>query len=373
MLRAFAFLVVAIVFAALAGGLGYFQFVMKPQFIKTAIASAPQPVPSVSVVAATTESWEPRLNAIGTLRAVAGIEIEPQVGGVIKALHFDRGQDVAKGDVLVEIDDSVEQADLRANVATLKNADINLDRQKGLITGGNTAKATLDQAQAARDTAAAAVEKSKALIAQKVIIAPFSGRIGLRKGDIGQYVTPGISVANLQQLDPIYVDFPVPEQNLAAVKIGAEISVTVDAYPGRVFKGVVRALDARVSPDSRTALIRGELQNPDKTLLPGMFANVGLSTGAASSLVTIPRTGVSFSLYGDTIFVVQPAGDNVATLDRRVVKVGDTRGDRVAILDGLSTGEQIVSEGQLKLAPNMRVKIDNSAALPPPPSPRPKE
>jgi RND family efflux transporter MFP subunit len=286
----------------------------------------------------------------------------------------------------VQLDDAVEQADLRSNLATLKNADVTLDRQKNLITGGNTAKATVDQAQAARDTAAAAVERSKALIAQKAITAPFSGRVGLRKGDIGQYVAPGASVANLQQLDPIYVDFPLPEQNLAAMKVGAALEFTVDAFPGKVFKGAIRAIDARVSSDTRNVLVRGEAPNPDKTLLPGMFANVSISIGEPRQVVTIPRTGVSFSLYGDTIFVVKPEpppagsaqaapanGDQIFTVERRVARVGDAREDRVAILDGLAAGEKIVSEGQLKLQPGMRVRIDNAAALPAAPSPRPRE
>ena len=386
MRRAFALLIVFLLFAGAVGGLGYFQFIFKPALIKGIISKMPQPVQTVSVVESQAETWAPSVPAIGTLRAVAGVDIAPQVGGVIKALNFDRGQDVEKGSLLVQLDDAVEQADLRSNLATLKNADVTLDRQKNLITGGNTAKATVDQAQAARDTAAAAVERSKALIAQKAITAPFSGRVGLRKGDIGQYVAPGASVANLQQLDPIYVDFPLPEQNLAAMKVGAALEFNVDAFPGKVFKGAIRAIDARVSSDTRNVLVRGEAPNPDKTLLPGMFANVSISIGEPRQVVTIPRTGVSFSLYGDTIFVVKPEpppagsaqaapanGDQIFTVERRVAKVGDAREDRVAILDGLAAGEKIVSEGQLKLQPGMRVRIDNAAALPAAPSPRPRD
>jgi membrane fusion protein (multidrug efflux system) len=386
MRRAFALFFVLILFGALIGGLGYFQFVGKPKLIKDAISKMPAPVQTVSTVDSKADRWAPSVPAIGTLRAVAGVDIAPQVGGVIRSMNFDRGQDVAKGALLVQLDDSVEQADLSSNLATLKNADVTLERQKNLITGGNTAKATLDQAQATRDAAAAAAERSRALIAQKALIAPFAGRIGLRTGDIGQYIAPGFSVANLQQLDPIYVDFPQPEQNLAVLKVGARITVTVDAYPNRVFNGSIRAIDARVSSDTRNVLMRGEVPNPDKTLLPGMFANVTISAGESRDVVTIPRTGVSFSLYGDTVFAVKPeapaAGsaqaatppaDQTMVIDRRVVKVGDAREDRVSILDGLSAGEKIVSEGQLKLQPGMRVRIDNAAALPAAPSPRSKE
>ena len=188
MRRAFALFLVLIVFAGVIGGLGYFQFIFKPQMIKGIISKMPPPVQTIATVEAKAEQWAPSVPAIGTLRAVAGVDIAPQVGGVIKSMNFDRGQDVEKGALLVQIDDSVEQADLKSNLATLKNADLTLERQKGLISGGNTAKATVDQAQAARDTAAAAVEKSKALIAQKTIAAPFAGRIGLRKVDLGQFV-----------------------------------------------------------------------------------------------------------------------------------------------------------------------------------------
>ena len=170
------------------------------------------------------------------------------------------------------------------------------------------------------------------------------------------------------------------------MKVGAALTLTVDAYPGQVFKGVIRAIDARVSSDTRNVLVRGETPNPQKTLLPGMFANVSVSAGAMRDVVTVPRTGVTFSLYGDTIFVVKreaPApgaaqaasapADQIMTVERRVVKVGDTREDRVAILEGLKAGETIASEGQLKLQSGMRVRVDNSGALPAPPSPRPKQ
>ncbi len=384
MRRAIALLLVFVVLVAVIGGLGYFQFVFKPDLIKNIIAKAPPPVQTVAVKEATTQQWAPSVRAIGSLRAVQGVDLAPQIGGVITSLYVARGQDVEKGAVIAQLDDSVEQADLQSNQASLKIADITLERQKGLIAGGNTSKATFDQAQATRDTAIAAVARSKAVIAQKKILAPFSGRIGLRKGDVGQFVAAGTSIVNLQQLDPIYVDFPVPEQNLAVIKIGARVSLSVDAYPGRAFDGTVRAIDARVSSETRSVLVRGELANPDKILLPGMFANVSIAAGEPRALTTIPRTAVAYSLYGDNVFVVRPdappagsaqaaTSDQTMVVDRRVVQVGDSRGDDVAILDGVSPGDKVIVEGQIKLQPGMRVKVDNASALPPPPSPRSKE
>jgi membrane fusion protein (multidrug efflux system) len=190
----------------------------------------------------------------------------------------------------------------------------------------------------------------------------------------------------LQQLDPIFVDFPLPEQELASLKIGQEIEVSVDGYPGKLFRGKISSLDARVSAETRNLLVRGEVDNKERQLLPGMFANVGVLAGKAEQVVTLPRTAVTFSLYGDSVFVATPAPppagsaqaapgqtDQQYTVERRVVKVGDTRAERVAILDGVKAGETIISEGQVKLFPGSRVRIDAKGGLPPPPSPRPKE
>ena len=383
------FLILTFVFlllAGLAGGLGYFQFFVKPEMIKGFIAKAPPPVATVAVTEAKKEEWVERIQAVGTFRAVQGIELAPQIGGVIRAFHFDSGQEVAKGTLLVELDDSVEQADLKSNLATLKNADMALDRQRQLITGGSTSRSTLDAAEAARDQASAAVERTRALIAQKALSAPFAGRIGLRRADIGQYVSPGTGIASLQQLDPIYVDFPVPEQTIAELATGQVVEVSVDAWPDQPFMGKVISLDARVSAETRNLVVRAEVRNADKRLKPGMFANVAVLVGKAQSLVTLPRTGVTYSLYGDSVYVVKAAPvapgsaqaapaatDQQMIVERRAVKLGDARGSRVAILGGLEPGEQVVSEGQSKLMAGARVRIDNSLALPASINPLPRQ
>jgi membrane fusion protein (multidrug efflux system) len=385
MRRAFAFVVVFLLLAGLAGGLGYFQFKVKPEMIRGFIAKAAPPPTTVAAVEAKSTAWQSRLSAIGTFRAVLGIDVAPQVGGVVRAIRFESGQDVAKGQPLVEIDDAVEQADLQSNIAALKNADLSLDRQRQLVQGGNTPKANFDQAQAQRDQAAAAVERSRSLIDQKRILAPFAGRLGLRKIDGGQYVSPGTSIVTLQKLDPIFVDFPIPEQSFGLLSIGQDVEVNVDAYPGKVFKGRIKSIDARISPDTRNVLVRAEVPNADKALLPGMFANVGVLAGKPTQLVTLPRTTVTYSLYGDSVFIVKPApanpgeaqaatapADQPMVVERRFVRPGDTRDDNVAILEGVKAGEQVVAEGQLKLQPGARVKIDPTASVRPN-GPRPKE
>jgi membrane fusion protein (multidrug efflux system) len=290
---------------------------------------------------------------------------------------------VPKGAPLVQIDDSTEQADVKSNEAALKNADVALQRQRQLITGGNTPQANLDTALATRDQAAAATERTRAIIAQKAVVAPFAGRLGIRRIDVGQYVSPGTMLVTLQQLDPIYVDFSLPEQNLADLKPGQTVETSVDAYPGTTFKGSIKFIDARVSADTRNVLIRGELPNPQKKLLPGMFANVNVLAGAPKEVVTLPRTSITYSLYGDSVYVLTPAPpkageaqatapDQLFAIERRFVRPGDTREDKVAINEGIKPGELVVSEGQIKLQPNARVRVDPNAGLQPQ-NPRPRE
>jgi RND family efflux transporter MFP subunit len=298
---------------------------------------------------------------------------------VIRAIHFKSGEDVAAGAPLLEIDDSVDQADLKNGMAQLKNADVSLDRQQTLVLGGNTAKAQVDTATAARDSAAATVERTRAIIAQKAIVAPFAGRLGISKVDVGQFLSVGTSLVTLQQLDPIYADFQSPEQSLSSLKVGQETALTLDAFPGQTFQGKIHAIDARVSQDTRNVLVRAEFANPDHKLLPGMFANIRVTTGAPVDVVTLPRTAIVYSLYGDNIFVVKPAPPKAgeaqaATADskpdliveRRFVRLGEARGERVAVEEGVSAGELVVTSGQIKLFPNSMVTIDSAGALPPP-------
>ena len=256
--------------AALIGGLAYFQFVVKPTMIKGFMAAAFAPKPTaVSVEPAKVESWPPQLTAIGTLRAYQGIMIAPQAAGVISALHLESGGDVKAGDLLISIDNSVEQADLANGLAQLKNAEATLARQKMLVAGGNTPQSTVDQALAARDLAAATVERTRAVIAQKAIRAPFSGRLGLRNADLGQYASVGMALATLQQLDPIYADFPVPEEALATLAVGQDVTMTVDAIPGADFR---RERSRRSTPGSaRNRATSPSAPNspiPDRKLCP---------------------------------------------------------------------------------------------------------
>lgn len=382
--RALAFLFVLVVLGGLVGGLSYFQFVFKPAMVKTFIAGMKQPASTVAAADAKTETWVRRIPAIGTFRPVQGIDVAPQVAGIVKAIHFESAQESAKGAILVELDTSTDQADLESGVAQMKNAELALSRQQQLVAGGSTSRATVDQAQATRDIAAASVDHAKAIIAQKTISAPFAGRLGIRKVDVGQYVSPGTGLVTLTQLDPVYVDFPVTEQQLPLISTGQPVEVVVDGVSGEPSAGLVKSIDTRVSQDSRSVTVRAEIANPGKTLLPGMFANVAVLAGTARPVVTVPRTGVTFSLYGDSVYLVRnapkpvPAGSAQAApadepldrsgdmvVERRFVRTGEVRGDRMEVVEGLKAGDTIVTEGQIKLMPGAHVTIDPNGGLTP--------
>lgn len=370
-MRKFVFGLVFLLLAALIGGAWFFHFRLKPEMARVAISAMKPPPAGVAVVAARSEDWEPHVAAIGTFKAVPGIDVASQVSGVVAQIAFENGQDVEKGALLVKLDDSTEEADLNANMALMKNAQSAFDRQRTLAAHGVSARSNFDLAQAARDQTAGSVEKTRALIAQKILVAPFSGRLGIRKIDIGQYVAAGAPMVSLQRLDPIYLDFPVPEQNFSDLAIGQPVSALLDAFPGKHFLGRISNIDARVDPATRAILVRAEFANPDKKILPGMFGHVDFSAGKPAPVVTAPRTSVDYSLYGDSVYVVVPDDkdkgfDGPLHVERRSVRVGDAQGDRVVILSGVAPGEKIVTEGQIKLQPGAPVRIESGAAMTPP-------
>ena len=385
------FLIAGILVALFLGGVAYFQLVFKPEMIADFVSKMVPPPATVTAEPAKTETWVARVHSIGTLVAIEGVEVAPQLGGTVMDYFFDSGQEVKQGDKLVQIDISVEVADLVSAKATLNEADLNRERQDSLVKKGATSQAVLDTSTAKRDSAAASVERIQAIIAQKTITAPFSGKLGLRRVEKGQYVSPGQALVWLQALDPIWVDFPVAESEVAKFKIGSKVELTVDTYPGEVFKGEVEALDARLNQDTRTLMVRGTLPNPDRKLLPGMFANTAVLAGEPRELVTVPRTALTYSLYGDSVWVVKKeaadqaaqsaaptdkAGAAIAAdapdqetkliAERRYVRVGQTEQDRIAILEGIKPGEEVVTSGQLKLQPGAAIRIDNADALKPP-------
>jgi membrane fusion protein (multidrug efflux system) len=386
------FFITGVVILLLLGGLGYFQFVFKPQMIRTFLSQMRPPPVTVTAEPARIEKWIERLASIGTLIASQGVEVTSQVAGIVTEVLIDSGKEVPQGTKLVQLDTAVELADLASAIAVQREAEVAFERQADLMQKRVTSEANLDTARAKRETAAAAVKRIDAVIAQKAIASPFAGRLGIRKVEKGQYVSAGMALVSLQALDPIRADFPMPEQYVGKLKVGQPIELTVDAYPGQVFKGEIQSLDARVAQDTRTLLVRGLLPNPDRKLLPGMFANVTVLVGDPRDVVTVPRTAVTYSLYGDSVYVVKPApaGDAAPSaagsaagapgkpaapalvVERRFVRTGLVRDDRVAVTFGLKAGEDVVTTGQLKLNPGASVLIDNSQT-PKPVEDRPKQ
>ena len=374
------FIIAAILVGLVVGGLAYFNLYFKPAMIQDFMLKMEQPPVTVTAERAVKKTWVDSVPSIGTLMAIQGVNVAPEVGGIVKDYLFDSGNDVEKGAKLVELDTSVEHAELESERAALAEAKLDFQRQSELVGRGAVSQATLDATVAKRDRAAAAVEKNQARIAQKNITAPFAGRLGLRRVERGQYVSPGQALVWLQSLDPIWIDFPVPEKEAGKLKKGATIELTVSAYPGQTFKGEIEAVDARVAEETRTLMVRGRMPNPDNKLLPGMFANVAMLGEKPKELVTIPRTAITYSLYGDSVWVVKegkPEPEKTAsvgevklpepklTAERRFVRLGQTRENEVAIVEGVSDGEQVVTSGQLKLQPDSVIKIDNSQPLKP--------
>jgi membrane fusion protein (multidrug efflux system) len=391
------FLIAAIIVGLFLGGVGYFNLVFKPKMIGDFMAKMVPPPATVTADTAKTERWTDRVRAIGTLVAIHGVDVAPQVGGIVMDYFFDSGQDVEKGAKLIQLDTSVEEADLADHKASLQQANLDLERHSRLVKTSAVSQATLDATLAKRDSAAALVQKTEAQIAHKNITAPFAGRLGLRHVEKGQYVSPGQALAWLQALDPIWVDFPVPEAEIGKLAIGSEVELTADAFPGATFKGKIEAFDAKLGSDTRTLMVRATIPNPDRKLMPGMFANVAVLAGGAKDYVTVPRTAVTYGLYGDSVWVVKEGGagpaaapsapatasaepivsaiasdatptgaipaEKTLTVERRFVRVGPSQGDKVAILEGVQPGEEVVTSGQLKLRPDATIKVDNSGAL----------
>ncbi len=357
----------------LLGGIGagvyMISHVFLPQMIATAVKSAPKPVETISAEEARKDSWQPQIAGIGTLTAFEGIDVTPQVGGVVKEIHFESGQDVKKGDLLVKLDTATEEADMRSLQAQLANAESDYARKKSLADKGLSPRADLDQLRTNRDTLTASIERLRAVIAQKFIYAPWDGKVGLKTIALGSYLAPGQKIVWLQKVDPIYADFTVTEADFGRISMGQKVTATFTAYPDKVFDGKIVTTDARVSDQSRMITVRAEIANGDGKLVPGMYANVLVESGEPVAVVTVPQTAVTFSLYGDNVLVAvkskeQPKdGPETYDIERRFVKAGEVRDDRVSIVSGLQPGDKVVTAGQNKIDQGSKVVIDNSIAL----------
>ncbi|CAN5669975.1 efflux RND transporter periplasmic adaptor subunit [soil metagenome] len=348
------------------------------------------PPTAVTSIVATEQEWRPSVKAVGTVAAVQGVIVSTDEPGIVTKINFESGQFVKEGDLLVQLDIGPEVAQLASAQAQQRLADLNLQRQQNLLKSHVSAQADFDSAKAQFDQTTARVEEVKSLINKKTIRAPFSGQLGLRMVNLGQYLQSGAQVAPLQSLDPIYVNFYVPQQHLGSIHPGQEVNIKVDSFPGRIFAGKITALDSVVDEATRNVRIQATLPNTDGTLRPGMYVNVDLPGSESARFVTLPSTAIQFAPYGDSVFIIEemtepdpvkpagqagsevvkpgssaakatPAPEKKKYLGARqqIIKIGQSEGDRFAVISGVKPGEQVVTAGGFKLHQGDAVVVNN--------------
>jgi membrane fusion protein, multidrug efflux system len=330
-------------------------------------------VQTVSTTQARETLWQTQIPSVGTLHAVQGADLAFEVAGIVTKIGFKAGDDVRQGALLVQLRDDTDRAQLAALRANAELASLTYTRDAALIKSSSISKQEYDTALANMQNARALADAQAALVAKKAIYAPYAGRVGIRQVDVGQYVNAGTTVVTLEQLDPIYVDFDIPQQQLPQVNPGDKIALTTNAVPGEIFHGEIIASDPQVDPTTRNVRVRALVHDPDKRLYPGMFATVITQIGAPKPFITLPQTAIVFNPYGNTVYVVksqrQPDGTEKLVAEQHFVTTGETRGDQIAITGGLTTKDIVVSSGQLKLKNGTQVNVNNSVRLPNNPSP----
>jgi membrane fusion protein (multidrug efflux system) len=349
--------------AVVIAGLG----AVKYQQIQTAVAAASafQPPPeAVTTIVAAAEPWPDTLPVIGTTAAVQGVTVAADLPGLVDRISFESGRAVRAGDVLVQLDTRQEQAQLAAAEAQRELARLNFARMQALVVDGAISRADFDQAAAEQKSTEARVGEIKAAIARKTIRAPFSGILGIRQVNLGQYLSGGDPVVPLQALHPIYVNVGIPQQDTVRVRVGSTVRVTADELSGASFSGRVTAVDAVVNPQTRNVQVQATIANPQGTLRPGMFVQTALVTGATRSVVSLPASAIGYAPFGDSVFVLadlkSPDGRTYRGVRQQFVKIGPTRGDRVAVLEGIKPGDEVVTSGVFKLRNGAAVYVNNA-------------
>jgi|SRR5579863_280931 len=358
------------------GSLGFVKF----RQIQTAIAqgSSFQPPPTaVTTVVAKQATWPPTLSIIGTIAAIHGVTVSADLPGTVDKIHFESGQWVHEGDVLVELDTRQERAQLAEMEAQRDLAQITYGRTEKLVGQGVVAKTELDNATSQQKVTEGQVGEIKATIARKTIRAPFSGIIGIRQANLGQYLAAGQAIVSLQSLNPIYVNFGVPQGTTGKLSIGRTLRVTSDDLPGVAFNGKVNALDSVVDESTRNIQIQATLPNPENRLRPGMFVQVSLPLGTSQQVIALPASAINYAPYGDSVFVVtdmkDPKGNTYRGVRQQVVKLQGSRGDQVGVVSGIKPGDEVVTSGVFRLRSGAAVVINNKVQPENNPSPKPED
>jgi membrane fusion protein, multidrug efflux system len=380
---------------ALLGG-GFFLHIQK------LIAASPRPGPQ-TVTATKVEAleWQPQVAAVGTMVAVRGVDVTTEIAGLVRSIEFKSGQEVKAGTVLVQLNADSDIAQLHALQAAADLSATTLARDKEQLSVEAIAQAQVDADESDLKSRRALVAQQQATIAKKTIVAPFSGRLGITTVNPGQYLNPGDKIVTLQTIDPIYVDFYLPQKQVGGLALGQVVDVTTDSYPGTTFSGRITAINAKVDPATRNVMVEATLPNAKRQLLPGMFANVAVEIGEKKRYLTLPQTAITYNPYGSTVFIVRPksevdaearaasgsaaasaaaapapaasGGGSGLVAQQIFVTTGETRGDQVAVLKGVKEGQLVVTSGQVKLKNNTPVVIDNSVQPANSPNPKPQE
>lgn len=343
------------------GGIFLFDFA-KTILIKKFFAGFKPPAVTISAVQAKVETWQPLLQTVGSLKAVKGVDLTAEVAGTVSKIYVQAGDEVQEGQTLIDLDDRIDQQSLANFQAQLELTQSMFKRQEVLIKEHAISKQDFDQASANLKQAQANVNKEEQMIAQKHIVAPFAGKLGIVRVSIGQYLTPGTNMVSLQAMDPLYVDFALPEQHLSELTLGEVVHLQVDAYPKESFTGKITAINSKINEQTRSVDLQATIPNPEAKLIPGLFGHLEVLLAQPEKLVTVPTTAITSSLYGDTVYVVEEKNAQKMA-HQRVVILGETRGKEVAIQKGLSAGELVVTSGQLKLHDDSEVIIDNEIEL----------
>jgi membrane fusion protein (multidrug efflux system) len=363
------------VMAVVIMALGFAKF----RQIESAVhAGAFQPPPeAVTSIVTQREQWPASMTAIGTIEAVHGVMVSADLPGTVARINFDSGKAVREGEILVELDTRQERAQLASLEAQRDLAKVNFGRMQELVNAGVISRMDYDQATAQQKATEANVAEIRATIDRKTIRAPFSGILGIRKVNLGQYLPAGSPVVSNQSLNPIYVNVGVPQQASAQVHVGRNLRVTTEDVAGKVFAGSVTAIDSEVDPTTRNIQVQATLSNPEGKLRPGMFVQVEMPLGASRSVIALPASAINYAPYGDSVFVItdlkDPTGKTYRGVRQQFVKVEGARGDQVAVISGLNPGEEVVTSGVFKLRNGAAVQVNNKVQPGNSPAPKPED
>ena len=366
------FIIVGTLLAALVAGLVFFKFVFLPNLFKEIFGKKPPPT-SVSIATAKSETIPNILAAVGDLAAVHQVNVTSDVNGRITEIMFTAGASVKEGTPLLQLFDGPDQGDLANFKAQQRVSQLTLDRARQLAERQVGPQATVDIAQSAFDQASAGIAKTQSIISQKLVRAPFNGELGVRKVEVGQYLTAGTQIVSLTDLSALFANFTVTEKDSSQLKVGQIVRIAVDAYPGRTFEGKITTIEPQIATDTRNIRVQATIANPDRILKPGMFATTSVVLPDKPPVITVPETAVDYTLYGDSVYLLnekkEEDGKTSLTVTRTFVQTGNRVEGRAEILKGLKEGDRVVAVGQLKLQPGSAVTISTNPTPPIPAKP----